>query len=90
MTFLDTYTVIFVLFSIQCLCLIISLSLIPALGEVTYVVHFNDPDVYSKEKGLMSGKKKGKGTVLALTIRIMYTFKSKATYICFSSKRKFC
>jgi len=26
------------------------------LGEISYVVHFNDPDVYSKERGI-SGKK---------------------------------
>jgi len=30
------------------------------LGEISYVVHFNDPDVYSKEKGIASGGKKHK------------------------------
>jgi len=31
------------------------------MQEVKYVIHFNDPDVYSKEEGIASGGKKGKG-----------------------------
>lgn len=28
------------------------------MQEISYVVHFNDPDVYSKERGLNVGRKK--------------------------------
>jgi len=31
-----------------------------ALAEISYVVHFNDPDVYSKERELLSGPGSGK------------------------------